>query len=254
MHDKSPMFDFLFRKKRQEPVELFYHTDIHCHIMPGVDHGSPDEETSLQLIEAQQKWGIKRIILTPHVTESTFENNPQTLGDGFSRIKKAVAKAGNDILLEYSAEYRIDTLFTKQLEKGEIKAMPQNYLLVENNYIQEPWDLDNLLFNLRLSDYKPIMAHPERFAYYHNDMKRYDALHEAGNLFQINLLSLAGYHGKEVKKVAEKLVEKGYADFLGSDIHHTSHAETIDTYLHSKDYHKMEPLLMKTVINDSIEF
>ena len=98
------MFDFLFKKKTAELPELFFHTDVHCHIMPGVDHGSPDEDTSLRLIEGEQSWGINRIVLTSHVTESTFENNPQTLAAGFDRLVRAVKAVGNSIKLAYSAE------------------------------------------------------------------------------------------------------------------------------------------------------
>ncbi len=248
------MFDFLFKKKVSELPELFFHTDIHCHIMPGVDHGSPDEETSLKLIESEQSWGINRIVLTSHVTESTFENNPETLAAGFERLTKAVKEAENPIKLAYSAEYRIDSLFTEQYKNHQLVKFPDDYLLVENSFIQEPWGLDNLLFDLKINGFKPIMAHPERFMYYHNNKKRYDALHDAGNFFQVNLLSLAGYHGEGPKKIAEWLIEKGYADFLGTDIHNMTHVNAIDDYLRSKDFRKLMPALEKTVKNDSIVF
>ena len=168
------MFDFLFKKKTAELPELFFHTDIHCHIMPGVDHGSPDVETSLKLIESEQSWGINRIVLTSHVTESTFENTPETLAAGFERLTAAVKEAGNDIKLAYSAEYRIDSLFSEQYADGKLIKMPGDFLLVENSFIQEPWGLDNLLFDLKINGYKTIMAHPERFPYYYEDKKRYD--------------------------------------------------------------------------------
>ncbi|MCM1297082.1 MAG: hypothetical protein NC311_16200 [Muribaculaceae bacterium] len=248
------MLDFLFGKKQSKPAELFYHTDIHCHIMPGVDHGAGNEEESLALLEAEMRWGITRLVLTSHVTEVTFENNPTTLAEGFRRITDAVKSASLPVELAYSAEYRIDELFMEQFEKGDIVPMPQKYLLVENSYLQEPWGLDNLLFDIKVKGYRPIMAHPERFLYYHDRVERYDELHRAGNLFQINLLSLAGYHGKAEKKMAEKLVEKGYADFLGSDIHHMEHVESIEAYLKSKDYQRMLPMLRTTVKNDSIVF
>ncbi len=248
------MFDFLFKNKDAAPAELFYETDIHCHIMPGVDHGSPDEETSLRLIEAERKWGIRRIVLASHVTETVFENNPATLAAGFKRLQKAIADAGTEIRLAYSAEYRIDGLFKSQLDAGQLIAMPGNHLLVENGFIQEPWGLDELLFDLKMKDFKPIIAHPERYVYYHTDMHRYDRQHETGNLFQINLLSLSGYHGKDEKRVAEKLVEAGYADFLGSDIHHDNHVKAIDRYLRSKDFRRLRPMLEKTVKNDTLKF
>lgn len=250
----SKMFNFFFKKKPAELPELFFHTDIHCHIMPGVDHGAQDESESLTLLEAEQKWGISHIVLTSHVTESTFENNPDTLAAGFARTTEVAKGMQNPVTLAYSAEYRIDSLFTEQLEKGLIIAMPENYLLVENSYMQEPWGLDGLLFDLKIKGYKPIMAHPERFEYYQTNRKRYTALHDAGNFFQVNLLSLAGYHGSGAKKTAEWLVSQGYADFLGTDIHHTAHVEAIDKYLRSKEFRSIMPKLEKTVKNDKITF
>lgn len=248
------MFDFFFGKKKAELPELFFHTDIHCHIMPGVDHGSPDVETSLELIESEQSWGINRIVLTSHVTESTFENNPETLAAGFERLTNAVSAAKKDIKFAYSAEYRLDSLFTEQYKEGKLIKMPGDFLLVENSFIQEPWGLDNLLFDLKINGFKTIMAHPERFCYYYDDKKRYDNLHAAGNYFQVNLLSLSGYHGSDAKKIAEWLVIKGYADFLGTDIHHRAHVEAIDKYLRSKEFKKLMPMLEKTVKNDELPF
>ena len=247
------LFNF-FKSKPSADPKLFYNTEVHCHIMPGVDHGAKTTDDALQLIDAHRKWGIDRFILTSHVTEDTFENNPQTLAEGFDRLTSAVKQTERPVSLAYSAEYRIDPLFMSQLENGQIVAMPGNHLLVENSYIQEPIGLDHLLFDLKVKGYKVIMAHPERFPYYHDTMSRYEELHSAGNLFQINLLSLAGFFGKDVKKVAEWLAKNGIVDFLGSDVHHMRHVAAIDEYLRSSDYRKMVPHLEKTVKNDTFEF
>lgn len=248
------MFDFLFKKNNTEPKKLFYHTDIHCHIMPGVDHGAADAEASLALLDAQKRWGIDRIILTSHVTDGTFENNPDTLSEGFRTLQSALAAAGreNDFKLDFSAEYRIDTLFLTQLEKNLIRPFPDGHLLIENSFLQEPIGLDSLIFDLQTKGYSLILAHPERYCYYHNNFKRYKDLHDRGVQFQTNLLSLAGYHSKEVKKIAEKLAKEGLVDFLGSDLHHDRHVQAIDAYLGSRQYAKLEPVLQETVKNDSI--
>lgn len=243
------LFNF-FKSKGNSESRLFYRTEIHCHIMPGVDHGASTVNDSLELIEAERRWGIDRFILTSHVTEDTFENNPETLAEGFARLKEGVDKVEMPVRMAYSAEYRLDTLFMEQLRQNRIVPMPGNYLLVENSYIQEPMGLDNLLFDLKVKGYKVIMAHPERFPYYHGNASRYEQLHSAGNLFQVNLLSLAGFFGKDAKKVAEWMAKQGMVDFLGSDVHHMRHVEAIDAYLKSSDYRKLLPYLKKTVKND----
>ena len=90
---------------------------------------------------------------------------------------------------------------------------PNNYILVENSFIQEPWNVEQVLFDLKVKGYKPILAHPERYSYYHNRFERYDAIYRSGTMFQVNLLSLAGYYGKAEKKTAEMLVEKNMVNF-----------------------------------------
>lgn len=231
------MFNFL--KKSKQPQQLIFTTDIHCHVVPGVDDGSPDVETSMELLERMSSWGLRRIIATPHMTLDTFENTPDILDPALAELQHAVEKSGLPLTVERTAEHRLDPFFTAQLEKGAIVPYPNNYLLVENSFVQEPWGLDRTLFDLKLRGYKPIIAHPERYLYYHADPDRYTQLHKAGNLFQINLLSLAGYYDRESKKMAEQLLEKGLVDFIGTDLHHHRHADTIEEYLGSKDYRRL---------------
>lgn len=243
------MFDFF--KKRKEPQKLCVSTDIHCHIIPGIDDGSPDVSTSADLVERMQNWGITRIIASPHVTEASFENTPEIMDNAMAELQAELHRRGNTIKLSHSAEYRIDDFFFRQIEQGTLCPYPQNYLLIENSFIQEPWDLDRIIFDLKIKGFIPIMAHPERFFYYaegHRD--RYKKLHDAGTLFQINLLSLAGYYGKAEKNTAEYLLENGMVDFIGSDLHNHIHADAIDAYLASRDYQRhLNHLFPK---NDSI--
>lgn len=244
---------FSFLSKSSDPLCLPFATDIHCHILPGVDDGSPDVQTSVELVERMKSWGISRIIATPHITESSFENTPETLDPALDALKSELAKREISIDLSRSSENRIDDYFRTQLGAGNIMPYPNNYILVENSFIQEPWQLDQFLFDLKLKGYRPILAHPERFFYYFEEHpNRYDELHRAGNLFQINVLSLAGGYTKKEKKAAEKLIEKGYVDFLGTDLHNHRHADTIDTYLRSKDASRHFAALKGHLFNDRV--
>lgn len=233
-----------FFKKKEVPSQLFFSTDIHCHIIPGIDDGSPDVGTSVELIERMQGWGINRIIASPHVTMGTFENTPSTIGNALSALKNELDSKNNNIDISHSAEYRIDENFVRQIEANAIVPLPNNYLLVENSFLQEPWGLDQFLFDLKVKGFMPILAHPERYIYYTTGKRtRYDELHSTGTLFQINLLSLAGYYGSGERKIAEYLIEKGYADFIGTDLHNHRHADCIDKYLASKEYRKHQQAL-----------
>jgi tyrosine-protein phosphatase YwqE len=113
------------------------------------------------------------------------------------------------------------------------------------SYINPPMQLFEILFDLRVAGYQPVLAHPERYLFYHNTPKEYQKLLNAGCLLQLNLLSLTGYYGKEVAKVADSLLEKGMYSFSGSDIHHTNHIKSFDSKLVYSDTTLVRTLLEK---------
>lgn len=244
------MFNF-FRKKQPEKAELFFKTDIHCHLVPGIDDGQKTPEGGADLVAREKSWGIERIIATPHVTQDTFENTPEIINAAFDKLRKEVESREIDIKLDHSAEYRIDGFFNSQLDNGLVNPMPGNYLLVENSFIQEPWNLDKLLFDLKVKGYKPILAHPERYLYYHPKRDRYQQLHDSGTLFQINLLSLAGNYGKDVLRMAEYLIDNDMVDFIGTDMHNSRHAGIIESYLGTRDYRRHASRLADRIFNDT---
>ncbi len=241
----------LFRKKIDTPAELFFHTDIHSHVIPGIDDGSPSVEVSAGLIKRMKSWGLTRIIATPHVTETTFENTPLTMDAAMDELKAELNAQGIDIDLSHSAEYRLDDLFNREFAAGNISPFPNDYILVENSFIQEPWGLDETLFDLKVKGYNPILAHPERYSYYHDKKERYKKLHNDGTLFQVNLLSLAGHYGRDVRRAAEFLIKNEMVDFIGTDLHNERHADAVEAYLASKDYVRDSAALKGIILNDT---
>lgn len=229
------MFNFFHKKSVEKPL-FPYTTEVHCHILPGIDDGSPDTEHSLPLLRQMREWGIEKVIATPHVTEATFENTPQTVGDAYDRLCREPEFGELGIQLCYSAEYRMDDNFLAILQRNEVMPMPGNHLLIENSFLQPFWNIKELVFDLQLKGFSPILAHPERYAYYYEDKKIYQELHDQGCEFQVNLLSLAGYYNKRTKEVAEWLVSKQMVDYLGSDMHNSNHAQHIGRYLTSKEF------------------
>lgn len=245
------MFGKLF-KRNKEQVQLFYNTDVHCHILPGVDHGSQSIEQSLEMLRAEAEMGIKRVILTSHVTAITFENTRETLTDAFLKLKDAVTDEGMDMELFLSAEYRMDEYFDKEYAADHLIPMPGNHILLENSFQQELMNLDELLFDMQVKGYRTILAHPERYPYYSRRHKRYEQLHNAGARFQINILSFTGYFGEEARESALWLVKNGLVDYLGTDMHNVKHAHIIMDYINSKEWKKMSRDLEATVKNDFI--
>ncbi len=239
-----------FLHKRREQAQLFFSTDIHCHLVPGVDDGSPDAATSADLIERMMGWGIRRIITTPHVTMDTFENTPDILDPAFDDLLTEVRRRGLDIQLDRTCEYRIDDFFKRQIDLGAVTPYPDGYILVENPFTYEPVDFDNFVYDLKTRGYRPILAHPERCIYYNMyNPHRWGQIYRSGTYLQVNLLSFTGYYGKEEKKIAETLLDKGYIDFIGTDLHNHRHADHIDEFLTTKAYRRLADRLRP--LNDS---
>lgn len=246
------LFNFFKRKEKPEPQKLFYTTDIHSHVLPGIDDGSPNTDVSIALLEAMKSWGIDSIVATPHIAEDSFENTPQSIKKAYDKLSVRMLDMAMDMNVKFSAEYRIDNRFRKMFEDDELIIMPNNYLLIENSFVQPPIDLKNIIYELQLRDLKPILAHPERYGYYQRKKEIYEELFESGCEFQINLLSLAGYYGDREKETALWLANKGYISFVGSDLHHFGHVEVINKFLRSKEYPSIAERVAPLIKNNQL--
>lgn len=246
------LFNFFKRKEKPEPQKLFYTTDIHSHVLPGIDDGSPNTDVSIALLEAMKSWGIDSIVATPHIAEESFENTHQSIKKAYDKLSVRMIDMAMDMNVKFSAEYRIDNRFRKMFEDDELIIMPNNYLLIENSFVQPPIDLKNIIYELQLKDLKPILAHPERYGYYQRKKEIYEELFESGCEFQINLLSLAGYYGDREKETALWLANKGYISFVGSDLHHFGHVEVINKFLRSKEYPSIAERVAPLIKNNQL--
>lgn len=245
----------LFGRKPKEPTTLFYHTDVHSHILPGVDHGAQTVTDSIEMLRLQVEMGISRVMCTSHVTAETFENTPETLTAACELLKQAIVDEGLPVEIFASAEYRIDEYWSSEYAAGHVLPMPGNYLLLENSFVQELIEIDELMFDVQVKGYHPILAHPERYRYYNAHHERYEKLHKGNVKFQVNLLSLAGYFGKAAKVNALWLIEHGLCDMLGSDMHSVEHALIIKDYIASKEWRKLVEKydLTKRIKNDKVK-
>ncbi|MBW7893157.1 MAG: histidinol phosphatase [Chitinophagaceae bacterium] len=222
----------LFKKKQQffDGDLSILNCDMHSHLIPGIDDGSPDVETSIQLIEGLQEAGYKKLITTPHLMADLYPNTRQTIERGFDKLKSALLKKNNNIEIRAAAEYFLDDHFDSLLQNKEpLLTIKDNLVLVEFSFASAPFDYKEKLFNLQMKGYKPILAHPERYAYFHKKPEIYEELRNAGCLFQVNILSLDGYYGRSVAQMAERLFKSGFIEFLGTDLHHQKHLDHLRT-------------------------
>lgn len=123
----------------------------------------------------------------------------------------------------------LDTSLITRLKKEPLLCIHENYLLVEFPLSMRPINLYDMLFEIKIRDYKIIVAHPERYVYLHNSLRKYEKLKEYGVHFQLNLLALVGFYGTDIRKVAEQLLEHNLYDFTGTDIHNETQIQQLLT-------------------------
>ncbi len=207
----------------------FLGTDMHSHLIPEVDDGSPDVETSIVLIRKLQDRGYKKLITTPHIFQDYYPNNSETLNTGYEKLLRGLEKAGIDLPIRVAAEYYLDTHVMDLLDKDiPLLTLSGNKVLVEFSMVTPPLHREDFLFRLRVKGYEPVIAHPERYTYYHSTFDQYQFLSDKGFALQLNILSFSGQYGKSVQKMAHRLMDQGLVQYLGTDLHHSRHAAKLE--------------------------
>jgi protein-tyrosine phosphatase len=221
----------LFKKKSREYAIDFAEigVDIHSHLIPGVDDGAKDLQDSIELIKGLVDLGFKKIITTPHIYSDYYPNTSDRLLAGLDTLRQGLKDANIDIEVECAAEYFMDDIFEERLKKNDILTIYDNFVLVEMSFFSESIKLEDYLFQMQIKGYKPILAHPERYTYYAKEFGRFQELKDRGCKLQLNLLSLTGHYGKEVKDLAIKLLNANLYDFVGTDTHNIGHIEKLKT-------------------------
>lgn len=218
---------FFFSKSRPILKDLIEnYVDIHSHLLPGIDDGAKDFDTTLSLMSSLKNIGFEQFTATPHIIKNIWDNTKEGIEFLAIETSEKLLKSGQNASFRAAAEYMMDDSFTKLIEEGKLLTIKENYVLVEMSYINPPMQLYDILFEVRVAGYQPVLAHPERYLFYHSNFEEYKKLKKAGCLLQLNLLSTVGYYGKSVAKIAQQLLEKGMIDFTGSDVHHENHIKS----------------------------
>jgi tyrosine-protein phosphatase YwqE len=249
------IFSF-FKKKEKSPINTsanwsFLKTDMHSHLIPGIDDGAAEMEQSLDLLQKLEAAGFSKVITTPHISLDYFPNAESTILSGLDDLQKAAS--GHDINMEVhaAAEYMIDeSLLEKLSSKKELLTLDGEHVLFEMGFVQEDRNLMQVIFEMQTRGYKPILAHPERYNFYVD--APIDILHklkDAGCLFQLNTIALSGYYGKHIKAFAEKLLKEGLYEFAGTDIHHERHLNALQSIWQSSS---MQVLQSYPFLNNKI--
>jgi len=218
------MFGWLRRKSRIPVNYSSLCADMHSHLIPGIDDGAPDMETALELIQGMADLGFKKLITTPHIMWDMYQNTPARILEKLEELRAEVKNRGIEITISAGAEYFMDDYFKELVDNKEpLMTIHGKMVLVEFSMASPPFDLKEILFEMQLQGYTPIIAHPERYIYLERNRDFYIELKAAGYLFQLNLLSLAGFYGKSSVDLANHLIHQDFYDLVGTDLHSFRH-------------------------------
>jgi protein-tyrosine phosphatase len=221
-----------FFRKKKDPVDFSaLYCDMHSHLIPGIDDGSPDMDTTIQIITGLAEIGYKKIITTPHIMWDIYKNNSEIIQAGWEAVKDELERKRSPVDFYAAAEYFMDDHF-EELVDGDLPllTLKANMVLVEFSFVKEPAELKRIIFKLQIKGYQPVIAHPERYLYFGANKNWYDEMKIGGCLFQLNLLSLTGFYGKGPMELGQYLLKKKYIDLLGTDLHNDRHLEALQHY------------------------
>lgn len=222
------MFSF-FHRKKQPPVDLSaIVTDMHNHLLPGIDDGSPDAATSMVLMEGLQDLGLQKFVASPHILWDLYRNDDTSITASLNELRAYGAAQGQPVPITAAAEYMMDDYFSTLLSnKAPLRTFGDRYVLVEFSFVSQPFEWKEQFFDLQVQGYKPVLAHPERYAYLGTGIAPFEEIRTMGVLLQVNLNSLTGYYGKPAHQLAQLLIKHKMVSFLGTDLHHERHLQAL---------------------------
>ena len=242
------MFNF-FSKKHFLIDHLEGFIDVHNHLLPGIDDGAKTVEDSIELIKGFNEFGVTDFICTPHIMENYYPNTPLSISSSLSLLKNALIMNNLEhVNVDIAAEHMVDSGFEKLLYEKNIMPLAKSYLLIEMSYLQASINFDEALNKVKDFGYSPILAHPERYVYFHNKLSSLNKIKNKGVFFQLNMLSLSNYYGKDVNKIASILIKENLIDFLASDTHSINHINQLKTItVNTSLLDLLFPIITKTI-------
>ena len=207
-------------------------TDVHSHILFGIDDGSRTISESVELLKKLKSVGFNNVILTPHfILDSTYNSNYESNIKIYNELKERLISENIDINIYLGNEIFIDKNVPTLLEKNIITSLNgTKYVLVEFPMHNKLLNLEDMLYEIRSRGYEVVIAHPERYDAFKEDYSIVDTLREDGFLFQSNYSSILGYYGKDSIKLLKYMLKRHYIDFLGTDIHRIEKTYVIDNF------------------------
>jgi tyrosine-protein phosphatase YwqE len=239
----------IFNKKRFLVDALSGFVDIHNHILPGIDDGAKTVSESVELIKEFASIGVTNFIATPHIMQDYYPNTKDTIHNALHTLKNELLNRGlTNVAVDAAAEHMIDANFEELVERGEVIPLRSEHLLVEMSYLEASLNFEVAVQKVASSGLFPVLAHPERYGYLHHKRSKYHEYKKNGVLFQLNLLSLSDYYGKEIHTTANYLLDNELIEFVGTDIHNVHQLKALKEVKISKSLmEKVYPIIKNTI-------
>ncbi len=235
------LFKKIFKKTQKlDPIDFsIIGTDMHSHLIPGIDDGSKSMKESIALLEKFASLGYSKVITTPHVMSDFYKNTPEIILGGLADVRAELEKRQIPIKIEAAAEYYLDFNINDLIASKNLLTFGDRHVLFELSFSQEQPGIKEAIFELITEGYKPILAHVERYPFYNNDWDKINEYRNRGVLLQLNINSLSGHYGPMVKRMAEQLIDRDMIDVIGSDCHHMEHLNMIESLRTNPHLHKI---------------
>ena len=235
---------FKSKPKLSELIPSGY-IDIHSHVLPGIDDGAQTNDDTAFLLEAMHNLGFETIITTPHTIKNVWDNDVETITNAYHQVANELPNWKQKLNLRFASEYFLDENLIQLAQNTTLLPLKDKTILIELSYLNPPIPLYEYLFELQLKGYQLVLAHPERYNYFHNQKKEFEKLKKAGCKLQLNLLATVGYYGKHAAETADYLLKNELYDFVGSDIHHKKHVTAFQDKVVIKNFKSLEEIMTK---------
>lgn len=198
-------------------------TDIHCHLLPGVDDGAKTMEQTIKLLKKEYSQGVRQIVLTPHFRIGMFETEADKIEDIFLQVKEEAKQISENLRLYLGCEFHSTSEMIDIIKKDPRRRMAgTKYVLTEFSYVTPETEIRNQLNELLRWGYRPIIAHAERCACLVDKPSRVEELVHMGAYIQLNAESVVGEIGRAIKSFCVKLIREDLVHFIATDAHDES--------------------------------
>lgn len=194
--------------------------DLHSHILPGVDDGSPDLAESLAMARLAVADGTTHMACTPHIMPGVYENRTANIVLAMQALERALRDASIPLTLYVGADVHVTPDLRDQLLLGNVPTLNKSrYFLFEPPHHILPPRLEELALRLIKAGFVPIITHPERLTWLKSNYDVIERLNAAGCLIQLTADSIIGAFGRTALYYSEKLLDEGRVDIIASDAH-----------------------------------